>query len=90
MEPENILEILNDKEMTQDQIADIIVGQPALNDKSKSGYMKIAAQILVENKLEFLLNEMVQDNTLGVKKVQDGLVEHICYYAIDDIKVKNL
>jgi hypothetical protein len=84
MEPENILEILGDKEMTEDQIVDMIVGKSSLADRSKSGYLKIAAQILVENKIEFLLNEMVENQLLGIKKVQDKLIERVYYYAISN------
>jgi hypothetical protein len=81
MDCENVLEILGNSEMTQDQIADMMIGKYSTSDNSKSGYLKIGAQILVENELEFLLNEMVDNNKLGIKKIQNGLLEHVYYYV---------
>lgn len=81
MDCENVLEILGNTEMTQDQIVDKMIGKYSTSDNSKAGYLKIGAQILVENELEFLLNEMVDSNKLGIKKVQNGLLERVYYYA---------
>ena len=83
MDQDNIVEILGYREMTQDQIADEMIGKYSTSDHSRAGYLKIGAQILVENELEFLLNEMVDKNVLGTKKVQDGLLEHVYYYVMN-------
>ena len=68
--------------MTQVQIADKIIGKYSIDDRSKEGYLKIGAQILVENKLEFLLNEMVEENIIGIKRTNNGLIEQVYYYKL--------
>ncbi len=82
MDQVDIIRILQNREMTRDQIADEIIGEYSTEDKSREGYLKIGAQILVENKLEFLLNEMVEDRILGMRRINSGLLEHIYYYIL--------
>jgi hypothetical protein len=82
MDREDIIKILNNREMTQNQIADEMVGSYSTSDLSRAGYLKIGAQILVENELEFLLNEMVEHDILGIKKTSNGLLEHVYYYVM--------
>ncbi|MCL4452692.1 hypothetical protein [Ferroplasma sp.] len=82
MDQEDIIRILQNREMTQDQIADEIIGKYSTDDRSRKGYLKIGAQILVENELEFLLNEMVESHTLGMKRINNGLLEKIYYHII--------
>jgi hypothetical protein len=36
----------------------------------------------VENKLEFLLNEMVEEHIIGIKRTNNGLIEQVYYYKL--------
>ena len=82
MDQADIIRILQNHEMTQVQIADKIIGKYSTDDRSKEGYLKIGAQILVENKLEFLLNEMVEEHIIRIKRTNNGLIEQVYYYKL--------
>ena len=82
MNQDDIIRLLHNHEMTQNQIADKIIGKYNAEDKSNEGYLKIGAQILVENKLEFLLNQMVEEHILGIKRISEGMLELAYYYIL--------
>ena len=79
MDKNDIIKILKNNELTEDEIINRIIGDTDINDKSKEGYLKLGAQILIENKIEFILNSLLKSNIVGIKKNGD-LMEKEYYY----------
>ncbi len=80
MDKDDIIKILKNNELTEDEIINKIIGKPDLTDTTKEGYLKLGAQILMENEIEFILNGLLKNNIIGIKKKDNGLLEREYYY----------
>ncbi len=79
MDKNDIIKILKDNELTEDEIIIRVIGNTDIYDKSREGYLKLGAQILMENKIEFILNSLLKSNIVGIKRRGD-LMEKEYYY----------
>ncbi len=79
MDKNDIIKILKDNELTEEEIINRIIGATDIYDKSREGYLKLGAQILMENKIEFILNSLLKSNIVGIKQKGD-LMEKEYYY----------
>ena len=79
MDKNDIIKILKDNELTEDEIIIRVIGNTDIYDKSREGYLKLGAQILMENKIEFILNSLLKSNIVGIKRRGD-LMEKEYFY----------
>jgi len=80
MNENDIIKILKNNELTEEEIENRLTGNINTNNKSNEAYLKIGIQILMENKIEFILNKLLNENIIGIKKKKDGLIENDYYY----------
>lgn len=80
MNENDVIKILKNNELTEEEIENILTGNININNKSNEAYLKIGIQILMENKIEFILNKLLNENIIGIKKKKDGLIENDYYY----------
>ncbi len=81
MNENDVIKLLKNNELTKEEIENILTGDiNYINNKSNKAYLKIGIQILIENKIEFILNKLLNENIIGVKKKKYGLIEKEYYY----------
>ncbi len=80
MNEHDVIKLLKNNELTEEEIENMLSGDININNKSNETYLKIGIQILIENKIEFILNKLLNENIIGIKKKKDGLIENDYYY----------
>ncbi|KQB33533.1 MULTISPECIES: hypothetical protein [Acidiplasma] len=81
MDESDITKALSSREMTKEEIIEFFLGTPDMVGGTNADYIRIGSQILLENKIEFMINKLVTSGKIGTKKKSNGIIENIYYFV---------